>query len=37
MAWDATGAVGDNHSIDLMYVRQWNHAHLVLLGLVGGR
>ena len=30
-------AVGDNHSPDPMYVRQWDHAQLVLLGLVGGR
>ena len=30
-------SVGDNHSPDPMYVRQWDHAHLVLLGLVGGR
>ena len=30
-------SVGDNHSPDPMYVPQWDHAHLVLLGLVGGR
>ena len=30
-------SVGDNHSPDPMYVWQWDHAHLVLLGLVGGR